>query len=142
MSLEKPLAGTNPMLHFQIRAPSTAVRPPATLFHGLLGMSLAAGVASAQTDLGSDDIDRIARSVVRVVALQAGEEVFWGSGTVVDRGGLIFTNRHVVEGAEDYRVEILQDPNELPVPRYRARVLGYSMDVDFALLQVDRDDLA
>ena len=36
MSLEKPLAGTNPMLHFQIRAPSTAVRPPATLFHGLL----------------------------------------------------------------------------------------------------------
>ena len=36
MSLEKPLAGTNPMLHFRIRAPSTAVRPPATLFHGLL----------------------------------------------------------------------------------------------------------
>ena len=36
MSLEKPLAGSNPMLHFQIRAPSTGVRPPTTLFHGLL----------------------------------------------------------------------------------------------------------
>ena len=37
MSLEKPLAGSNPMLHFQIRTPSTGVRPPTTLFHGLLG---------------------------------------------------------------------------------------------------------
>ncbi len=35
--MEKPLAGSNPMLHFQIRTPSTGVRPPTTLFHGLLG---------------------------------------------------------------------------------------------------------
>ena len=96
--------------------------------------------ASAQTDLGSDDIDRIARAVVRVVALQGGEEISSGSGTLVDRGGLIFTNRHVVEEAEDYVVEILEDPNEPPVPRYRARLLGYSMDVDFAQLQIDRDE--
>ena len=34
--MEKPLAGSNPMLHFQIRTPSTDVRPPTTLFHGLL----------------------------------------------------------------------------------------------------------
>ena len=34
--MEKPLADSNPMLHFQIRTPSTAVRPPTTLFHGLL----------------------------------------------------------------------------------------------------------
>ena len=34
--MEKPLAGSNPMLHFQIRTPSTSVRPPTTLFHGLL----------------------------------------------------------------------------------------------------------
>ena len=40
MSLEKPLAGSNPMLHFQIRTPSTGVRPPTTLFHGLLGNGL------------------------------------------------------------------------------------------------------
>ena len=46
MSLERPLAGTNPMLHFQIRAPSTAVRPPATLFHGLLVQVLIVVVAS------------------------------------------------------------------------------------------------
>ena len=104
------------------------------------GLVVAAGAASAQTDLRSDDIDRIARVVVRVVALQGEEEVSSGSGTVVDRRGLIYTNRHVVEGAEDYRVEVLEDPNDLPVPRYRARLLGYSMDVDFALLQIDRDE--
>ena len=34
--MEKPLAGSNPMLHFQIRTPSTGVRPSTTLFHGLL----------------------------------------------------------------------------------------------------------
>ena len=36
MSLEKQLAGSNPMLFFQIRNPSTGVTPPTTLFHGLL----------------------------------------------------------------------------------------------------------
>ena len=35
--MEKPLAGSNPMLHFQIRTPSTGVRPSTTLFHGLIG---------------------------------------------------------------------------------------------------------
>ena len=34
--MEKPLASSNPMLHFQIRTPSTGVRPSTTLFHGLL----------------------------------------------------------------------------------------------------------
>ena len=36
--MEKPLAGSNPMLHFRIRTPSTGVRPPTTLFHGLVGV--------------------------------------------------------------------------------------------------------
>ena len=76
---------------------------------------------------------------MRIVALERGEEISSGSGTVVDRKGLIYTNRHVVEGGDDYRVEILEDPNEPPAPQYRARVLGYSMDVDFAVLQIDRD---
>ena len=103
-------------------------------------MLVAAGVASAQTDLAGDDIDRIARAVVRVVALQGGEDVSSGSGTVVDGRGVIFTNRHVIEVGEDYRVEVLENLNDLPVPRYHARLLGYSLDVDFAVLQIDRDD--
>ena len=110
-----------------------------TLALHALGFVAAPG-ASAQADLASDDIDRIARAVVRVVALRYGEEVSSGSGTLIDRTGLIFTNRHVIEEADDYVVEILEDPNEPPVPRYRARLLGYSMDVDFAQLQIDRDE--
>ena len=39
--MEKPLAGSNPMLHFQIRIPSTGVRPSTTLFHGLLAAFVA-----------------------------------------------------------------------------------------------------
>ena len=109
-----------------------------TLLLTAAALLLATVTASAQTDLGSDDIDRIARAVVRVVALRNGEAVSWGSGTVVRRTGLVTTNRHVVEGADDYRIDVLDDANELPVPRYRASLIGFSMEPDFAVLQIDR----
>ncbi|MCG8468951.1 MAG: serine protease [Gemmatimonadetes bacterium] len=99
-----------------------------------------ASAVAGQADLTAEHVDRISRAVVRVVALEGGEAVSSGSGTIVEATGLIYTNRHVVEGAEDYGIEILEDANELPVPRYRARLVGYSMDVDFAVLQIDRDD--
>ena len=102
-------------------------------------MVVASGHASGQTGLTGDDINRISRSVVRIVAFQDGQAVASGSGTVVDQTGVIFTNRHVVEGADDYQVEVLEDPNEIPVPRYWARLIGYSLDVDFAQLRIDRD---
>jgi S1-C subfamily serine protease len=98
-----------------------------------------AGSVSAQTDLSPDDVDRISHAVVRIVALQDGQDLASGSGTLVRSTGLIYTNRHVVEDADDYRIELLEDPNELPVPRYLASLAGYSMDVDFAELQIDRD---
>ena len=78
MSLEKPLAGTNPMLHFQIRAPSTAVRPPATLFHGLLGPTerayedeLAQRHVSRLTQCASASADTLARVRESLIALVA-----------------------------------------------------------------------
>ena len=104
------------------------------------GVVVAAGTSSAQTRLASEDVDRIGRAVVRVVVLQGGEEVSSGSGTVVEAGGRIYTNRHVIDGGEDYAIEVLEDPNELPVLRYRARLVGFSTEVDFAVLQIDRDD--
>ena len=67
MSLEKPLAGTNPMLHFQIRAPSTAVRPPATLFHGLLAQYLTPqrlkAVSARLAVLQEDNNDLVVRTL-------------------------------------------------------------------------------
>ena len=120
-------------MQMRVRAPSRSILLAAALWLG-------AGQASAQSGLSSEQIDQISRTVVRVVGLEGGEEVVNGSGTVVSAGGRIYTNRHVVDGAEDFRIEVLEDPNELPVPRYRARLVGYSMDVDFAVLQIDRDD--
>ncbi|MDX1563307.1 MAG: serine protease, partial [Gammaproteobacteria bacterium] len=114
------------------------LRSQARAFLVLLAVAVC-GSVSAQTDLSRDDIDRISRAVVRIVALAGGGEVSSGSGTIVEPTGLIYTNRHVVEGADDYAIEFLEDPNELPVRRYLAHLVGYSMDVDFAVLQIDRD---
>lgn len=94
---------------------------------------------SAQQRLSSDEIDRISHSVVRVVAMRGDQEYATGSGTIIDPRGRIYTNRHVVEGADDYIIEVLDDPNELPVPAYRASLEGFSMDVDLAVLSIDRD---
>ena len=91
------------------------------------------------SSLPREEIDRISRAVVQVYALDGETPVGSGSGTVVDPSGVIYTNRHVVEGGRDYEIRILEDLNEPPVPRYRARLTGYSMDVDFALLEIDRD---
>jgi serine protease Do len=94
---------------------------------------------SAQTALSRDDIDRISRTVVRIVTFDGDEEMGSGSGTIVQPTGEIYTNRHVIEDGDDYQIELLVDPNDLPVPTYRARLVGYSADVDFAILQIDRD---
>lgn len=97
------------------------------------------GTAPAQTALSRGEIDRISTAVVRIVALQRGEPASSGSGTIVEPGGLIYTNRHVVDDADDFQIEILDDLNEKPIPRYLARLVGFSTDVDFAVLQIDRD---
>lgn len=93
---------------------------------------------TAQTGLTGDDIERIARSVVRIEALRNGELIGTGSGTIVWPTGLIVTNRHVVEHSDDWRIAVLQDIDERPVPEYRARLGGYSQEVDIALLAIDR----
>ncbi|MAU10321.1 MAG: hypothetical protein CL607_10900 [Anaerolineaceae bacterium] len=111
----------------------------------LIAMMLLAfsSVVSAQMD--PDTIDDISKKVVQIIALQDGEPVWVGSGTIVTRDGLIFTNRHVVDGADDFVIALLDDPNEKPVPTYFASVeqmfpFDYgTFELDFAMLQIDRD---
>lgn len=110
----------------------------------ILVMLLAfSGVVSAQMD--PDRIDEISKKVVQIIALQDGEPVWVGSGTIVTRDGLIFTNRHVVDGADDFVIALLDDPNEKPIPTYYASVeqmfpYDYgTFELDFAMLQIDRD---
>ncbi|MBI4594300.1 MAG: trypsin-like peptidase domain-containing protein [Candidatus Rokubacteria bacterium] len=54
-----------------------------------------------------------------------------GSGFVIDPGGLIVTNAHVVEGASTVRVRLFDGR------RFAAKVIGRDNRVDLALLRLD-----
>jgi serine protease Do len=98
---------------------------------------------------------RVAPSVVQVLATgfavtpgallsRAGSS---GSGVVVDAEGWIVTNAHVVEGARDVRVDLLQPGvagGSILRPRSRrlaARVVGVDRETDVAVLKVEQGGL-
>ena len=93
---------------------------------------------AAQPGLTGGDIERIARSVVRIDALRNEERIGTASGTIISPTGLIVTNRHVIENSDDWEIATLRDIDERPVPRYRASLRGYSREVDIAVLEIDR----
>ncbi len=97
-----------------------------------------AHATTAQPTPTGGDIERIAQSVVRIDALRNGEVVGRGSGTIVLPTGTIVTNRHVIENSDDWEISMLRDIDERPVPRYRASLRGYSLEVDIAVLEIDR----
>ena len=109
----------------------------------LVSITIAAAVstahaATAQPGLSGGTIERIARSVVEILAVRNGQVVATGSGTIIGPTGLIVTNRHVIENSDDWVIGILRDIDEGPVPRYRASLGGYSEEVDIAFLGIDR----
>jgi len=55
-----------------------------------------------------------------------------GSGFVIDPSGLIVTNNHVVDGADDIKVKLPGNPAEMP-----AKVVGVDPQTDLALLKVE-----
>jgi serine protease Do len=57
-----------------------------------------------------------------------------GSGFIIDRSGLILTNNHVVEKAEEIKVRLLSHKE------YQAEVVGLDPKTDLALIQVEPDD--
>ena len=60
-----------------------------------------------------------------------------GSGVVVDAGnGLILTNNHVIDGADDIAVT-LEDGRE-----FSAEFVGADRETDLALIRIDADDLS
>ncbi|MBC8098211.1 MAG: trypsin-like peptidase domain-containing protein [Armatimonadetes bacterium] len=97
-------------------------------------------VAAQDETLSSADLNRISTYIVYILALEDGEPFASGSGTIMNATGTIFTNQHVVEGGDDYAIYLLEDMAELPVLSYYASVTFASNDIDFAVLQIDRDE--
>lgn len=58
-----------------------------------------------------------------------------GSGVIVDSTGYVMTNNHVIEGASEIKIALL-DKRE-----FNARVIGADAKTDIALLKIDAADL-
>jgi serine protease Do len=60
-----------------------------------------------------------------------------GSGVIISPDGYILTNNHVVEGADENRVEVyMNDRHEL-----KAKIIGTDPSTDLAVVKVDAKDL-
>jgi S1-C subfamily serine protease len=90
--------------------------------------------------LPQEEINRIASTVVYIETEEDGRPFASGSGTLINANGLIYTNRHVIEDGDDFHIFLLDDMAELPVPSYYASLIYESEELDFAILQIDRDD--
>lgn len=106
----------------------------------LLALALWPGVADAQsTELTQQDIDRITDSVVMIWAVADGQPISTGSGTIVTPTGLIYTNDHVVDGADEYWIGFVEEVGEAAQPRYYAALVERYAPYDLALLQINAD---
>ena len=82
-------------------------------------------------------VARVLPSVVSVQTSSFGGGEGGGSGVIFDRGGLILTNNHVVEGTTSVTVSFNDGEHE-PLP---AEVVGTEPERDLAVLRVDASDL-
>jgi len=57
-----------------------------------------------------------------------------GSGFIIDKKGIVITNNHVIQGAEDIIVSVNG------ATEYKAKVLGTDPYMDIAVLQIESDD--
>ncbi len=57
-----------------------------------------------------------------------------GSGFIIDEKGIVITNNHVIQGAEDIVVRVNGDKE------FKAKVLGADPGMDIAVLQIETDE--
>jgi len=86
----------------------------------------------------ADTIERVVPSVVYVRTTTVGGGNGEGSGVVVDRGGIIVTNNHVVEGATTISVSFNDGRHSEALS---ATVVGTAPERDLAVLRVEATDL-
>jgi S1-C subfamily serine protease len=75
--------------------------------------------------------NKISPSVVNLVSSTSSGEAA-GTGIVITANGLVLTNNHVIATSTDLEAEISGDGNAHP-----AKVLGYSIEDDVALVQIE-----
>ncbi|MEE4637161.1 MAG: serine protease [Wenzhouxiangella sp.] len=81
-----------------------------------------------------DRIDRVSMAVVQIHSPES-----TGSGSLVEGSGLIYTNRHVVEGFYEFDIHAIKDPTEPAQPVFKAELVGFSDEFDFAVLRITTD---
>lgn len=103
-----------------------------------LFLLLPMGLTHAQDDdnnLSAEEVERIAQAVVRIETFTS-----TGSGTLISPTGRIFTNRHVIEDSGgEYAIYMQEVVGEPPALRYYASLVAAFDEIDFAILQIDRD---
>lgn len=96
-------------------------------------------------------LEDIAESVVLIIRLDSeGSVTGSGTGVIVDPSGLIYTNRHVVEGGAYFAIAILDNMNRPPEVTYLASLIGATEPIgnvngayaDFAILQISGEFVA
>lgn len=99
-----------------------------------------AGEAPSASTVGSiaDAVARVLPSVVYVRTTVVGGGNGEGSGVVVDRGGIIVTNNHVVEGANEITITFNDGRHTRPL---RGTVIGTAAERDLAVVRVDARNL-
>ncbi|HEY7875289.1 MAG TPA: trypsin-like peptidase domain-containing protein [Actinomycetota bacterium] len=107
------------------------------------------GVDLTQSDLDAPDsstaevVKRVLPAVVNVRVTSINDGILGpsqsqgeGSGVIIDEGGTILTNNHVVAGAVKVTVKFNDDHEEM-----NGTVVGTDPDRDLAVINVDADDL-
>ena len=90
--------------------------------------------SEARLLMDRDRIDRVSMAVVQILTPDGS-----GSGSLVEGSRLIYTNRHVVEGFYTFDIHAIKDPTEPAQPVFKAELVGFSEEFDFAVLRVTTD---
>jgi S1-C subfamily serine protease len=111
-----------------------------------LGYLLVSSVSAQTTPLEGVDLERIQRATVLILQARSPSLTITciGSGTIVRYDGLILTNaHHVVSGescaGDTLLIAMTTNPDEPPVPRYRAEIVQADIGLDLALLRITRE---